>query len=334
MKAMSAATLALLAAGQYIRWDLYKIAPAGAAPLYAHDADYNLTVGGQLYQGGLIFKRGALRQTADLSVQTLGLDVSPQYDYPGGPPTVSGYPFLAAGRQGLLDAAVVSYLRLYLPIPTPANYFQWPDLTVFGAVPWYSGVVTDIQVGRQTATLTVASVHELLNVQMPRNLVQTGCSHMLYDAGCGLSKAAFTNTWTVTGALAPGVLAWSSSSTGIDHYYDLGVVRFTGNVTAALAGVARTVRTGLNASGQFTVLMPLAVPPAVGDTFTAVPGCDKLQATCVAKFANLTHFRGMPYVPVPETQYEGGAAAPPGGGLWPIGPASGGGSGGRNVYKP
>jgi hypothetical protein len=31
------------------------------------------------------------------------------------------------------------------------------------------------------------------------------------------------------------------------------------------------------------------------------PGCDKQQATCRGKFANLARFRGQPYVPAPET---------------------------------
>lgn len=36
---------------------------------------------------------------------------------------------------------------------------------------------------------------------------------------------------------------------------------------------------------------------SAGDAFTIYPGCDKQQSTCSAKFNNLIHFRGFPYVP-------------------------------------
>jgi hypothetical protein len=39
----------------------------------------------------------------------------------------------------------------------------------------------------------------------------------------------------------------------------------------------------------------------VGADFLAYPGCDRLQATCSGKFANLPNFRGCPFIPVPET---------------------------------
>jgi uncharacterized phage protein (TIGR02218 family) len=40
---------------------------------------------------------------------------------------------------------------------------------------------------------------------------------------------------------------------------------------------------------------------AVGDAFAVVAGCDKLAATCRAKFANLINFRGFPTIPGDET---------------------------------
>ena len=45
--------------------------------------------------------------------------------------------------------------------------------------------------------------------------------------------------------------------------------------------------------------MPVA--PGIGDTFTAYPGCDKLQNTCNTKFTNIAHYRGYNYVPPPES---------------------------------
>ena len=52
--------------------------------------------------------------------------------------------------------------------------------------------------------------------------------------------------------------------------------------------------------GTFALLVPLPALPAIGDTLTVYPGCDKTKTTCAGKFGNLVHFQGQPYIPVPE----------------------------------
>ena len=330
MKAASSATLAILASGQYVKYDLYKFQTTVGTTLYCADSDYPVTVGGQLYPGGLIFKRGALTQKADLSDQTLTLTVAPQWDVPGGPPTIGGVAFLAAISEGLLDGAIVSWSKLFLTAPTPSTALTWPD-TSPGAVPWFTGIIEQARAGRAFASLSINSNLQLLNVMMPRNLIQVGCSHMLYDAGCTLLKTAFRVSGSVTSGSA---LSFNTGLTQADHYFDLGVVTFTSGVNN---GISRTVRTSLNASGNVTVILPFANAPAAGDTFTILPGCDKQQATCSTKFSNLTHFRGMPYVPVPETLYDGGtypSPAPQAGGQRGGQVGSGPGGLGHRWYQP
>lgn len=327
MKTASTATLNILASGSYVVYDLYQFSLTGGQVLYVADSDFPLTVGGQLYQHGLVIARGDLKQSCDLSVQSMKLDIAPQLDIPGGPPTIGGFPFLAAVRQGFFDSATVQYSRLYLVPPSPGNY-NWPD-TSPGAVPWFNGVIADTSCGRLKATFSVNNTIELLNVQMPRNLVQAGCSHMLYDAGCTLLKSSFRVSGAMTGT--PSVLAFDTNLTQADHYFDLGVITMTSGVNN---GISRTVRTSLNASGYVQILLPFNTAPSAGDTFTILPGCDKQQSTCTTKFSNLAHFRGMPYVPVPETIYDGSSATSVPSTLQPIGPGSGAGSGGRFTYKP
>jgi len=48
-------------------------------------------------------------------------------------------------------------------------------------------------------------------------------------------------------------------------------------------------------------LVPVPIAPSAGDALTVYPGCDKQQSTCSAKFNNLQHFEGFPYIPTPET---------------------------------
>lgn len=70
-------------------------------------------------------------------------------------------------------------------------------------------------------------------------------------------------------------------------------------VGLANRGVSRTVLS--YASGNFTLTLPLAETPQVGDPVLAFPGCNKTVSTCQNKFGNLVNFRGFPYVPKPET---------------------------------
>jgi uncharacterized phage protein (TIGR02218 family) len=72
------------------------------------------------------------------------------------------------------------------------------------------------------------------------------------------------------------------------------------------------VKTYTNSAGVKTIVPAFAfsvgsstqTAPANGDTFNIYPGCDKKQATCSTKFANLTHFRGFPYIPRPRLPSE------------------------------
>lgn len=329
MKNASVATKALLAGGRYIVYALYEFQLAGGQTLFVADSDFPLTVGGQLYQHGLVIQRDALKQVSDLSVQTMKLDIAPQLDIPGGPPTVAGFSFLQAVRLGLFDAAIVTYSRLYLAPPSGPGV-AWPD-TSPGAVTWFTGVVADTECGRLKATFSVNNTLELLNLQMPRNLVQPGCSHIFLDAGCdptGTVKTA--NTFTGTIGSGGGVLSFPTSLTNATGNFDLGRIVFTSGVNA---GFSRTVRSYVSTSGQVTLLLPLNSPPNSGDGFTIYSGCDKSQARCTA-LSNLAHYRGLPYVPDPATLYGGTASAPPAGSLQPLGPGSGPGSSGRYTFKP
>jgi hypothetical protein len=81
-------------------------------------------------------------------------------------------------------------------------------------------------------------------------------------------------------------------------WFDLGTVVFTSGMNS---GISRTVKS--YAPGVLTFSLPFPYPPAVGDTFHVYAGCDKTMVTCNAKFSNLTHFSGEPFIPPAETAY-------------------------------
>jgi hypothetical protein len=270
VKSASSATQAILAAGQFLRADLYTFTLVGGTVLRYTTADVPLIVGGAQYLSGLNIRRGSLRQSAGLEVASLDLTIEPQPDNAAGPVTVSGVPFLAGVRAGLFDGARVLMQKLFLT--------SWAD-TSPGAVAWFQGRVNEARAGRVSASLTLHSDLELLNVAMPRNILQAGCLH-----------------------------TFASGLTQADGYFDLGRITF---LSGPNFNVSRTVRRSFNASGVVELVSPLPTAPGVGDTFAIRAGCDKRQTTCETKFANLARFRGYPYIPVPETLYDGGAVAGP-----------------------
>jgi uncharacterized phage protein (TIGR02218 family) len=158
----------------------------------------------------------------------------------------------------------------------------------------FVGRVAEIDAGRSLATFSVNSHLELLNLNMPRNLYQSGCVNTLYDANCTLNQASFAVAGTLSNVTSPATFnATLSQPAG---FFNLGSITFT---SGANAGLSRTVKSwGAN---TINLIAPFPVAPAIGDGFNIYPGCDKSQATCSAKFGNLKNFRGFPYVPENST---------------------------------
>lgn len=164
-----------------------------------------------------------------------------------------------------------------------------------GKITRWFGELGDIkEIGRTKAVFNGKSMVQRLNQKAPRNLLQPGCLHMLYDAGCTLNKSSFL----VSGIVQSGstVNKLLTNLTNADGYFDLGTLTFT---SGANNGLSATVKQYLSTSVYFN--RPLLFVPSNGDTFSIYPGCDKQQATCSGKFSNLANFKGFPYVPAPET---------------------------------
>lgn len=321
MKPASSATLAILGAGQPLRLDIYSITLAGGSPTY-YFTTHQIPVlyGGNLYQTGLLIKRGSIKQKAGLEVQSMDLTITPQADNGAGPVFVGNYPFLTACAQRVFDGARVLMSKMFLS--------SYDDLSP-GAVPWYQGRVNKVGVGRLSATLSINTDIEMLNTQGPPNLLQSSCVHTLFDPGCALKSADFQVSGSVTGTSST-VLNVTTSLTNPGTWFRLGRIQFT---TGANAGVVRFVKD--YSAGAFMLARPLPNVPVAGDAFVALPGCPKTLAACIntdvsvgPAFNNLKHNKSFPLVPVPETIYDGGT---PGSGA---GIPTLGGQGGGKVGSP
>jgi uncharacterized phage protein (TIGR02218 family) len=283
MKTASPALIALLVSRQFIMADLYTITTIQGGQYFYTSYDYDLVVNGHTFNsGGLIIERSSIRIVIGVEVDTLDVTVKADNSATS---YFSGTPFIQVVHNGGLDGARIKLERVFMG--TPGD-------TSAGTVLLFEGRVADVECSRTMARLKVNSDLELLNIQMPRNLYQPGCIHNLYDTGCGLTKSS----WAVGGAVS-SVLNYTGVASGLsqpDGYFDNGVLIFNSGTNAQ---VRRTVKK--YAAGIFTFSTPLKVLPSAGDTFTAYPGCDKTQVTCTSKFSNVIHFRGYPYIPIPET---------------------------------
>lgn len=298
MKPASDALRALLATGQFAVADLYTFTLVNGEVLRYTSFDTDVIANGHSFssgaQSGPFFDRQDNKAKAHwkigVEVDTLAFDAIP------GSATIDGLPFLWACRLGTFDGAELQLERAFMAPPARGVY---PSVTASaGTVILFVGRVAEVDLGRSLATFNVASHLELLNLNLPRNLYQSTCVNSLYDPACGVPKASYR----VSGAAASGSSASQIKATLAQpaEWFDQGSIAFT---SGRNSGFARTVKTWAAGSpGTLSLIAPFPFAAAAGDTFVALPGCDKTNGPggC-AKFNNQARFKGFPFVPVPET---------------------------------
>lgn len=242
---------------------------------------------------GPTFQRDAISHKIGVEVSTLqvdigvaGVTVSP--DQPAD--MIGSLPFVQYVLANGLDGAAFKLERAFM-----TAWGQPPA----GLLIDFAGRVTSILgITELLIPLTVSSWTVLFNVNMPPDLFQAACLNTLFDPNC---QVAQTGPFVVTGATVSAGASTSAFNTNLsaaDGYFSQGRITFT---SGANNGLTRAVKTHVNASGRLTLLLPLPVAPANGDTFTAYAGDDKTLATCTTKFSNRIHYRGTPFVPPVET---------------------------------
>lgn len=114
------------------------------------------------------------------------------------------------------------------------------------------------------------------------------------DSRCKIDRVPITGSGVVTAVTSRSIfqttLTWPGGAKPAG-YADLGELQFTVGSNAAYLAQVRDDDYGSSAGAiQLWEALPYDVNP--GDTFSVVPGCDRLFETCVGKFANWINFRG------------------------------------------
>lgn len=241
-------------------------------------ADVAISYAGNTWTPGPIYERDSVTLAIGIEVTSCSVTLHADDSV-----TVAGVPLLQATRRGLLGGAEIKIEK---------GFTGNPSAPIVGTVHLFEGRVGDVEINSTTVICDVRSFTELLDTQVPVSVYQATCLHTLYSTGCGLSKAANGLNLSVQSGSTVTNLACSVTGSGA---YDLGELIFTSGINT---GVRRAVKK--HTAGNLLLAFPLPDAPAVGDTFTVYKGCSKTMDACNSK-SNIVHFRGMPFVPAPET---------------------------------
>ncbi len=282
MKAASPALIALLSsANQFIMADLYTITLVGGSVLRYSAASTTIFANGYSFALGPKFERSKTKVVIGTQVDELDVRI-----YTDPTDLIGGVPFLQAAWQGQLDGALLQLERAFMP--------TYGD-TSPGTVVLFAGRISDIDCTRTGIDLKCRSHLELLNIQMPRRLWQSSCTHTFGDAMCQFDRSSMQLTFAAEPGSTQAQVASSVGPTPANLYVQGTII----GVTGANAGSSRTIAD--MGSGWISVKLPFLSPVMTGDQFQVLPGCNRTLATCTNVFNNATHFGGFVFIPTPET---------------------------------
>lgn len=143
-------------------------------------------------------------------------------------------------------------------------------------------------------TAELRSLTHRLNQKVGR-IYQRTCDAVFGDSRCGVNKASYTFTGTVTSVASKSAFGAAGLGQATD-YFSRGVIKWlTGNNANATVDVRTHVLAGSTA--KFDVWTPATADIQVGDTFQVIAGCKQTAEICRTKFNNIKNFQGFPHMP-------------------------------------
>jgi len=280
---MSSALLNLLnTADKLCMMELFTITLTNGTVIRYTSGDYSINVGGHVFIP-MTLESGECKQSIGLSVDEI--DIMLYYNQDDTIPGGATIP--QAVRSGAFDYAIIQFEQVFM---TSWSFVVSGDYSLL----LFVGRMNVTTAGRTKAEIKVKSFTELLNIQLPRNIYQASCVNTLYDSSCTVNKAALGVNGSSLSGSTDAVISCSLAQA--EGYFDQGALVWT---SGANVNVDTTVK--YYTPGQVALMWPLPYPPQPGDTFVIVPGCNRSIFFCNAKFNNLEHYRGTPFIPVPES---------------------------------
>jgi len=276
MKTASTALKAHLAGSTLTTCTLWKVTRTDGHIFGFTDHDQNVTYGGTTYLAATGHNPSSIKTTATLSVDNL--EVQSMLDSS----TITEDDL----RGGLWD-----YAQVLIQI---VNY---NDLTM-GSMILRQGWLGNIKTGRHNFVAELRGMMQPLQQQIGR-VYAPACDANLGDARCGVNLANFTVTGNAT-AVVNARQFTDSARIEANGYFDGGLITWTSGPNA---NYSMEVKTFVASVVTLQQMMPSNI--VIGDAYSMIAGCNKLRATCVAKFANVANFRGFPDLPGVDAMISG-----------------------------
>jgi hypothetical protein len=266
----------------YTMCDLVTITPVSGSVIRLTDADVDITLSGNTYYHNTYqFKRSNTKIHIGLQVDEMDFTI---FDI--GSNLINTHTLYESCVNGYFDNAQIKVQRLMNCYGTyTTDYLIW----------MFEGNVSQANPSRYEIKLKVKSELEKLNLPTPRNLYQPTCVNTLFDTNCGLSSGTYLKTGTMGTVTSSTVFQATLSTTPTANYYDLGYITCT---SGANNGVKRSIKTQTGTTTvTLTLFYPLPYTPTAADTFSILPGCDKVYTSGCTKYSNTAKFRGFDYIP-------------------------------------
>ncbi|HEY6108688.1 MAG TPA: phage BR0599 family protein [Gemmatimonadales bacterium] len=156
-------------------------------------------------------------------------------------------------------------------------------------ISWFNGQVTAWRFEGSEAILTCAPISQTLKRKVPSLVQQSQCNWTLYGTGCTVDRAAFKTTAVVDAITGATITASPEFGAQVDGWFTNGYVEIP--TTKERRFIVDHV------GNVLTLMSPFSSALEVGMSVDAYAGCDRTEATCAAKFANLVNHLGFARIP-------------------------------------
>ena len=250
---------------------IWTITRKDSTVFYFTDADADITYDGHTYKAANSGTLSAMQQSSKLDVDNFDFSI-------------------------ILDETEISKEDVISGIFDYAEIKIWMinrNATANGALKMIRGRLGEVHMtDDHKASIEFRSLVQLLSQGIGR-VYSHECNADLGDTRCGVDLESYTFAGTVT-SIKNNQIFLDSERSEADDYFNYGMLIWTsGNNN----GLSMEIQDFVNATGTFTLVSPMPFTVAIGDTYSAIKGCDKQKATCIADFDNVLNFRGFAEIP-------------------------------------
>lgn len=150
----------------------------------------------------------------------------------------------------------------------------------------FMGYISGVGIKERVMTIRATDILSSPFKKVPILVYSACCNRMIYDTGCGLRKAEYRVTTTVTEMAGGKYLVSSIFDDYPDGWFDYGFVEYD--------KWKRFISKHVSTTLELQIPFPISIN---GKEVKVYPGCDQSAKTCKEKFNNLMNFLGFPYMP-------------------------------------